>query len=144
MLWGYVGDHVGHKRVVVIAALCIGLAPLVALLTRGSRVGVLGYGLVFLFVGLGTSAFQLASFTFIIDFAPVAQRPTFIGMATMAQAPFAFGAPIICAAIADRSGYPLVFAITALLAGCAVLLVSRWVRDPRTEMAGVPAASDAA
>jgi MFS family permease len=135
VLWGYVGDHTGHKRVVVIGALCSGLAPLLALAARGTESGVLGYGLVFVFAGLGSSALQLAALTFIIDLAPVTQRPTFVGVATIAQAPFAIAAPFACALIANRGGYPPVFSLTAMLALLGMLLVARFVRDPRIERA---------
>jgi MFS family permease len=132
VLWGYVGDHAGHKRVVVLGALCTGLAPLGALLAR-TGLGVAGYGGVFLLAGLGTSALQLAALTFIIDMAPAAQRPTFVGVATMAQAPFAVGAPFLAALVANRGGYPPVFALTALLALLGMALVARFVRDPRMD-----------
>lgn len=135
VLWGYVGDHLGHKRIVVMGALCTGLAPLLALLVRYPQFGPLGYGGVFLLVGLGTSALQLTAFTFIIDLAPAEQRPTFIGVATMAQAPFAFAAPLLGALIADRGGYAPVFVLAAVFALAGMALVSRFVRDPRMEAA---------
>ncbi|MHB8648500.1 MAG: MFS transporter [Thermomicrobiales bacterium] len=144
ILWGYIGDHLGHKRIVVIGALCTALAPLLALIIRYPRFGPLGYGGVFLLVGLGTSALQLTALTFIIDFAPMEQRPTFIGVATMAQAPFAFGAPLLCAVIADRGGYAPVFVLAALLALVGMALVSRFVRDPRMEAARHALPMDAA
>lgn len=133
VLWGYIGDHHGHKRIVVAGAACTGGAALVALLARQSWNGVFGYCLVFVLVGLGSSALQLASLTFIVDFAPPEQRPTFIGVAMLTQAPFAFGAPVLAAVIANRWGYGPVFTLTALLGILATLLVARYVRDPRTE-----------
>ncbi len=133
VVWGYVGDHQGHKRVVVAGAACTGGAALIALLARQSWSGVVGYCLVFVLVGLGSSALQLASLTFIVDFAPPEQRPTFIGVAMLTQAPFAFGAPVLAAVIADRWGYGVVFTLTALLGILAALVVGRSVRDPRTD-----------
>ncbi len=133
VLWGYIGDHQGHKRVVVAGAACTGGAALIALLARQSWSGVFGYGLVFVLVGLGSSALQLASLTFIVDFAPPEQRPTFIGLAMLTQAPFAFGAPVLAAVIANRWGYGTVFTSTALLGILATLVVARYVRDPRTD-----------
>ncbi len=133
VLWGYIGDHRGHKQVVVAGATCTGSAALVALLARQSWSGVFGYGAVFVLVGLGSSALQLASLTFIMDFAPPDQRPTFIGVAMLTQAPFAFGAPVLAAAIADQWGYGVVFTLTALLGILASLVVARFVRDPRTD-----------
>ena len=131
VLWGYVGDHHGHKRIVEGGAVCTGLAALLALLARDAPWGTVGYGLVFLLVGLASSAIQLASLTFIIDFAPAAQRPTYIGLATLAQAPFACGAPLLGGVIADRAGYPAVFILTAVLAAAGALIVLLSIVDPR-------------
>jgi MFS family permease len=131
VLWGYVGDHAGHKRVVVGGAFCTGLAPLLALVVRDPRWGPLGYGAVFLLVGLATSGLQLAALTFIVDLAPTDQRPTYIGLANLVQAPCALGAPLLGATLADARGYPALFALTAALALAGAGLVLRLVRDPR-------------
>lgn len=137
LLWGYVGDHIGHKRVLVGGAVCTGLAPLLALLVRDPAWGPLGYGGVFLLAGLATSALQLTALTFIIDLAPADQRPTYVGLANAAQAPFAIGAPLLGAALADARGYPPLFVLTALLALLGAVLIACAVRDPR--MADEPA-----
>jgi MFS family permease len=129
--WGYVGDHIGHKRVVEGGALCTGLAALIALLVHGPGIGLAGYALVFVLVGLSTSGLQLAALTFIVDFAPVAQRPTYIGLANLAAVPFSAGAPLLGGLIADRAGYPVVFLITLALAVAAMLIVFSRVVDPR-------------
>ena len=117
----------------LIGASCTGGAAVLALFARQPSVGALGYCLVFVLVGVGSSALSLASLTFIVDFAPPTQRPTFIGVAMMTQAPFAFGAPVLAALIADSRGYGTVFASTAALGLLAALVVARRVRDPRTE-----------
>ncbi|MDQ6906195.1 MAG: MFS transporter, partial [Chloroflexota bacterium] len=134
----HIGDRYGHKRTVVAGAACTGGAALVAVLARQPWVGLPGYCLVFALVGLGSSALQLASLTFIVDFAPPKQRPTYIGVAMLTQAPFAFGAPIMAAAIADRRGYATVFALAAILGVLATLVVARCVRDPRTDDHAAP------
>jgi MFS family permease len=131
MLWGYVGDHAGHKRVVLGGALCTGLAPLLALVARDPRWGPLAYGGVFVLAGLATSGLQLAALTFIVDLAPPDQRPTYIGMANAAQLPCALAAPLLGAALADARGYPALFALTAVLALAGTALVLRFVHDPR-------------
>lgn len=138
LLWGYLGDRVGHKWIVVAGALCTGLAPLLALLVRDPAWGPPGYGVVFLLTGLGTSALQLTALTFIIDLAPADQRPTYVGLANAAQAPCALAAPLLGAALADARGYPALFALTAILALAGAALVARAVRGTR------PAASESA
>lgn len=139
VLWGYVGYHRGHKRVVEGGALCTALAALIALLARDPHWGIIAYGAAFVLVGLASSGVQLAALTFVLDFAPPAQRPTYIGLANIAQAPFGFGAPLIGGAIADRSCYGAVFALSVLLAlaSCAVLV--RYVADPRMAAAAARA-----
>jgi len=131
LLWGFVGDRYGHKRVVEGGALCTGLAALLALATRGSVAGVLAYAAVFALVGLATSGIGLAGLTFVVDFAPAEQRPTYIGLVNLAGAPFSFVAPLAGGVIADRAGYPAVFALTAGLALAGALIVLLLVVDPR-------------
>ena len=131
VLWGYAGDHFGHKRVVEAGALCTALAAALALVARDPSWGPLVYGVVFLLVGLGTSGVQLAALTFIIDFAPPAQRPTYIGLATTAAAPFAVGAPLLAGLLADHAGYGAVFVLSAGLALAATLITVFSIVDPR-------------
>lgn len=143
VLWGYIGDHTGHKRVVLGGAVCTGLAPLLALAARDPRWGPLGYGLVFVLAGLATSGLQLAAFTFIVDLAPDGRLPTYLGLTNMVQAPAALSAPLLGAALADARGYPPLFVLTAVLALTGAALVLRFVRDPRGAATGEPARAGA-
>jgi len=131
VLWGYAGDRYGHKRVVEGGAVCTGLAGGLALLARDSSAGVVGYVLVFALVGLATSGIQLAGLTFAVDFAPAEQRPTYVGLANLAAAPFSFIAPLAGGVIANTAGYPAVFALTTGLALAGTLIVLLLVVDPR-------------
>lgn len=135
VVWGYAGDRFGHKRVLELGAVMSGLAPALALLARDAAIagewGRVGYAAVFLLVGLGTSAVQITALTFIVDFAPPDARPTYIGLATLVQLPFAVGAPLLAAALADWQGYGVVYGLTTLLAFAGALVTARRVRDPR-------------
>ncbi len=138
LLWGYLGDRLGHKWVVVAGAICTGLAPLLAVITRTPGNGALGYGLVFLLAGLATSALQLTALTFIIDLAPADQRPTYYGLANAAQAPIAIAAPLLGAVLADSYGYVALFVLTALLSLLGALIVTQGVSNQgQTEIAVV-------
>jgi MFS family permease len=136
VLWGYLGDHIGHKHVVEGGALCTAAAALIALAARDSAIGIAAYGLVFVLVGLATSGIQLAAFTFVIDFAPVAQRPTYVGLVNLAIVPFAAGAPLVGGIIADHFGYPIVFILSALFAFAGAYIVLRHIIDPRMQARG--------
>lgn len=131
VLWGYAGDRYGHKRVLEMGACATGCASALALFARDAEWGRAGYGAVFLLVGLGSSAVQITALTFIVDFAPPGQRPTYIGLATLVQLPFAVGAPLLAAWLADWQGYAAVFAVTTLLAGAGAAITFARVRDPR-------------
>jgi MFS family permease len=139
--WGFLGDRIGHKRVVEGGTLCTALAALLAMLVHGAGLGAVGYGLVFVLAGLATSGIQLAALTFVVDFAPAAQRPTYVGLANLANVPFTAGAPLVGGLIADRAGYPLVFALTLGLALAGLLIVYFRVLDPRMEEISGPQAS---
>jgi len=136
ILWGYVGDHTGHKRVLELGALCTGLAAGVAVASVAVAShtlfgGIILYGAAFALVGLGSSAVQLAALTVVLDFAAAEDRPTYIGIASLAQVPFACAAPVVGGVIADRLGYGAVFVLTVLLGLAGAAMVVKKVRDPR-------------
>lgn len=125
--WGAIGDHFGHRATLLWGTVCAGIAGLVALVAHG----VLAYGVVFLALGLSISGVLLAGFTLITEFGPEERRPTYVALASVAYAPFVIGAPILGGFIANAWGYPPVFAVTALFATAAALLLRFWVPDPR-------------
>ena len=141
VLWGYLGDRHGHKRVVEAGALCTVLAALLAAVSRDPGWGPVAFGAVFEASGFGASALQLATLTFVTDFAPAARRPTYIGLASAARAPFAIAPPLLAGLLADRLGYGAVFLAAAGLATAGGLLILRGVRDPRMDAAAQSALS---
>jgi hypothetical protein len=54
-----------------------------------------------------------------------------VGLANLASVPFTAGAPLIAGILADRAGYPVVFALTLALAVAGAFIVWRHVIDPR-------------
>ncbi len=88
-------------------------------------------------MGPGTSAVQLAGNTFVLDFGTDEERPVYIGLALLAQLPFACGGPVLGGVLADRLGYGAIFLLSLVigLAGAGVVL--RYVRDPRRVAAGL-------
>lgn len=131
--WGQLGDRYGHKRVLEGGALCTGLAALCAVAGRVPHAGLLAYGLAFVLVGLGSSGVQMAALTFVLDFAPSGLRPSYIGLASVVQVPFAFATPLLGGILADHTGYSAVFVLAAALALAGALLVLKAVSDPRMQ-----------
>jgi MFS family permease len=132
ILWGMIGDHAGHRHVLVLSSVCAVIAPLLAL---GAH-GVAAYGLVFFVLGLQLSGTQLAGFTLITQFGPEVRRPTYVALASVAYAPFAIGAPLVGGALANAWGYRPVFIITALVGALAALAFQFWVPDPARARCG--------
>jgi len=137
-LWGYLGDHIGHKRVVEWGAFCMGLAALLALAGQAPSVAGPAYVAVFLGLGLGSSAIQLTGMTFLMELAPPTQRPTYMALAGLAGTPFACGAPLLGGALADHWGYAAVFGPAGVCALAGGLLMARSVPDPRAEDRAAP------
>ena len=126
-LWGFVGDHFGHRMALVGGSTCAAASALTALAAHDFWM----YALVFLFLGLNLSATTLAGFTFIAEFGPAIRRPTYIALASVAYAPFAIGAPALGGALADAWGYVPVFVFAAFAGALAAVLYLLWVPDPR-------------
>ncbi len=140
VLWGYIGDHAGHKRLVEAGALCTGFGAGAALVSHAAgqdALGVLAYGLAFALVGLGTSAVQLAGNTFVLDFGTDEERPVYIGLVSLAQLPFACGGPVLGGVLADHLGYGAIFLLSLILGLAGAGAVLRYVRDPRRAVAGL-------
>ena len=140
LLWGHLGDHGGHKRVLAGGALCTALGAGAALASHaaaGITLGVLAYGLAFALVGLGASAVQLAGTTFVLDFGTDADRPAYIGLAALGQLPFAGGGSLLSGVLADRFGYGAIFVLSLVLGLAGAGVVLRWVRDPRRLIAAL-------
>lgn len=127
-LWGSLGDRLGHRAVLIGAALCAAAAAGLALVAQG----VVAYGAVFLLLGLHLSALVISQLTFITEFAPPARRPTYIALTSVAYAPFAVGAPIVGGWLADHWGYTPVFAIS-IAAGLLAAVLYRF-RVPRARV----------
>lgn len=126
-LWGALGDHFGHRTVLVWGAVCTAGAAFLAFFAYGFW----AYALVFLLLGFSISGVTIASFTFITEFGPVERRPTYIALSSLAYAPFVVVAPVLGGWLADRWGYTPVFALSALV-GAAAAAVYQWlVPDPR-------------
>ncbi len=85
---------------------------------------------------------ELAALTVVLDFAAEEDRPTYIGIASLAQVPFACAAPVVGGVIADRLGYGAVFVLTVLLGLAGAAMVVKKVRDPRHEAAVTAPAPD--
>jgi MFS family permease len=126
-LWGAVGDHVGHRAVLVWGAICAAVSAALALVAHGFW----AYALVFLLLGLNIAAVGIAGMTFITEFGPEERRPTYIALSSVAYAPFVVGAPMLGGWLADTVGYTPVFVLSALAGVAAAVVYQVLVPNPR-------------
>ncbi len=126
-LWGWLGDHQGHRWVLVWGSACGAVAMALELFADNALLVTLA----FLLFGLGTAALQLAQLSFVVEFGTPERRPTYIGITFLLYTPCAAVGPILGGIIADHWGYRPAFLLAALIGGVATLAYALWVRDPR-------------
>lgn len=127
LLWGWLADRHGHKVVLLAGVTSMLLAmPLSLLLPTPAA-----YVLVFVLLGASTSAGAISRLAIMLEFAPEEQRPTYVGLASVANAPLALIGPLLGGAIADRAGYPPAFAIFWLAGVVGLWLLATRVKEPR-------------
>ena len=127
LIWGSIGDRLGHKVVLTGSALSLALAALVAWQTSGMG------GLIATFVLLGgaISADNVSKFNIVLEFAAPEDQPTYIGLTNTLLAPVTTLAPIIGGWLATWAGYQGMFVVAMVIASGGGLLLAFWVRDPR-------------
>lgn len=120
LVLGSLADRSGHRVVLLLGSLAAGGASLAALAVGD----LLLYHAVFLLLGLSLASTNVASLTMVMEMAGGPDRPTYLGLATTAQAPFALAAPLLAGFLADRAGLGAVFAAGTLfsLGAAAVYL----------------------
>jgi MFS family permease len=126
-LWGWLGDHWGHRIVLVFGSLCGAAAMAVEVVAYSPWLVTSA----FILFGLSTSALSLAQLSFVVEFGTPARRPTYIGLTFLLYTPCAVLAPILGGIIADQWGYTPVFLMATLAGIAATVAFAMWVRDPR-------------
>lgn len=126
-LWGWLGDHWGHRMVLAWGSFCGAAAMAVEVIALSPWLVTCA----FILFGLSTSALQLAQLSFVVEFGTPARRPTYIGLTFLLYTPCAVLAPILGGVIADHWGYAPVFLLATLTALAATVAFALWVRDPR-------------
>ena len=132
LLFGYVADHLGHKPVLLAGGGAVIVGNSAALLsTRVEEVYA-----VFLCTAIATAAGAVSGLNLTMEFAPPADRPTYIGLSSTLTAPVALLAPLAGGLLADHVGYRIVFAVAGLASALGVCILATRVRDPRSSSRG--------
>jgi MFS family permease len=134
--WGRMANRLGQWRLLVIAALAIGVAFfLISAATPTTLWPMLLAALVSGFFG---SALDVSLFEWLLAVMPPGERPRYVAMNTLLMNLVMFGVPILGAALAERTSISLVLVVAgACLFACALLTVL--LARPQLQAATAPA-----
>ncbi len=127
LIWGYIGEHFGFKRVLQMVAVLGVTATIIALIATNVNI----FYLVFVLVGAMYSSVQVANVNLAIEFSKPNETPTYVGLMNTFQAPALALAPLIGGLLADNYGYRLTFFVGLLLFSFSVVFCSIYMKDPR-------------
>lgn len=124
---GWLADRAGHRLVLVlgVGALAAGNAVALAAGAAEAMAAVLALS------GIHQAALHISSRTILLELAPEAERPTYIGLTNTALAPLTFAGPLAAGLAVDRLGFGPVFAGAGLLGAIGAGLFATRVREPR-------------
>ena len=127
LAWGQLGDRAGF-RVVYLAALVATLGG-VGLLVVG--VGPVPLYAAFAMMGIGSSGWQMASATMVLEFGEHEDIPMRLGFATTVEGAVAAVGPLLAGTSVALFGYTPLLIVTAAALALAALVILARVREPR-------------
>jgi MFS family permease len=131
IFWGPLGDRFGFKLVYLLSLVCSIIG--VTLLIAGST--ALPIYVAFVFLGVGSSGWMLASSTMVLEFGSGEDIPMRLAMTTTVEGAIAAAGPIAAGLLVAAQGFiPLfVIVLASLLLGLGILVLK--VREPRNREA---------
>jgi predicted MFS family arabinose efflux permease len=91
--------------------------------------GILGFGLVFFFLGSTLSGIRLGYYSYMLDVSPEAERPTYLGFMNTFIAP-ALLLSAVGGFVIERTSFEFLF-FTVIAAGVIALAFSIQLEEPR-------------
>ena len=131
-LWGWMGDKYSQKLVLILSS----AAYILALVIAAFAPVVYAYYVVFLLMGVASTGLMVSDLTLVVEFAPEAKRPTYMGLARGIWGPFIGVAPILGGIIWAEFGYDVLLWTSLVLTIVGTLVVMQRVREPRTRQTG--------
>lgn len=127
LLWGYVSDFVGNKKVIQ-TSIFLGLAaPLIALITP-AHLSQLFIPL-FVLIGFSMTGQMIGNTNFLLDISPPKDRPTYISLRGTLRFPVMLF-PLIGGVIVQHISYSFLFIVTILTVLYGFILTFR-LHEPR-------------
>jgi len=127
LLWAYLSDFIGNKKVIQISIFLGLMAPLIALLTPVKFSGL--FIPLFALIGFSITGQAIGNTNFLLDIAPAKDRPTYVSLRGTLSLPVVVF-PLIGGAIVQHISYNLLFTITILTVFVGLIL-SFGLSEPR-------------
>ncbi len=127
VLWGFMGDRLGYKRVLTYTSLCW-VFGLVLLIIAPSVVWVFP---AFALMSIANSGNFIGDINIVMEFSSISERPTYIGLARTLTGPVLLIAPILAGAIVQIRSYQTMFAVSIFFSVIGLILLEKLVVEPR-------------
>ena len=127
ILWGFIGDKFGYKKILIIGSILLFLEGLFALTVNHP----LGFLAISGFIGSIYSAIFISHPNLIFEIAPPEETSLFIGLSNSLIAPITALAPILGGKIIDSLGYPSLFLVICAAAFGAFIISVFVFDEPR-------------
>jgi MFS family permease len=130
-LMGWLGDHLGHRLLMMVGLIAAALSGLLAWLAPGAA----WFYPVFILAGVANVSVWTIGLAMILDFGTPAERPAYIGLANTLIAPVTILAPILGGLLAEIYGYPAAFIASAIAGLATAFIILVLVHDPPRHLA---------
>ena len=127
VLWGFMGDRLGYKRVLTYTSLCW-VFGLVLLIIAPSVVWVFP---AFALMSIANSGNFIGDINIVMEFSSISERPTYIGLARTLTGPVLLIAPILAGAIVQIRSYQTMFGVSIFFSVIGLILLEKLVAEPR-------------
>lgn len=127
VVFGYLGDRIGHRLNLALMGASTALACTVAVLAPSAE----AYYLVFVGASFATTLQLISRLPIVAEICGERDRPIYLALANIVSSPFAL-CGLLAGWLAQSAGYTPVFLVLGGMALCALLWLLLFVREPRT------------
>jgi MFS family permease len=128
-LLGWLGDRWSRKYILELGAICAMLSALLAWWAPNMTT----FFMVVVLAGISYTAFWTIGMALTLDFGTDEEKPTYVGMANTLIAPAGIIAPLFGGWLADKSGYPASFLVSAFFALITTLVLHFFVKSTKSK-----------
>jgi len=127
LLWAYLSNQINNRLVLLLAAVCSALPPLVALTNWLFPLPLVLYALVFFFLGATNSGLFVGFFNYLLEIAPEEKRPLYVGFIHTVIFPTYF-LSVLGGIIIQLTNFRILFGLTLIIALGAIYLSYRLLK----------------